>query len=103
LVAGLRAAADGRACAWRSGLAQPDANVADALRRGDFGYFGLIGSRTKRTRFARRLEQRGIDPAAIARMTCPIGVEGVTGKGPEVLAVAVVAQLLQRAGAAAGG
>jgi xanthine dehydrogenase accessory factor len=31
-------------------------------------------------------------------MTCPIGVSGIAGKAPEVIAVAVVAQLLQRAG-----
>jgi xanthine dehydrogenase accessory factor len=28
-------------------------------------------------------------------MTCPIGVPGIAGKEPEVIAVAVVAQLLQ--------
>ena len=32
---------------------------------------------------------------AIERMTCPIGVPGITGKEPEVIAIAVVAQLLQ--------
>lgn len=68
------------------------------LERGDFGFFGLIGSRTKRARFVRRFEQRGIAPAAIERMACPIGVPGVEGKEPEVIAVAVVAQLLQAAG-----
>ena len=30
-----------------------------------------------------------------ARMTCPIGIGGVAGKSPEVIAVAVAAQLLQ--------
>ena len=29
-------------------------------------------------------------------MTCPIGVPGIEGKEPEVIAVAVVAQLLQQ-------
>ena len=33
-------------------------------------------------------------PEAIARMTCPIGIAGVEGKEPEVIAAAVVAQLL---------
>ena len=31
----------------------------------------------------------------IARITCPIGVAGIGGKEPEVIAAAVVAQLLQ--------
>ena len=67
------------------------------LQRGDFGFFGLIGSQTKRARFIRRFEQRGIASETIARMTCPIGVPGIEGKEPEVIAVAVVAQLLQAA------
>jgi xanthine dehydrogenase accessory factor len=67
------------------------------LKRGDFGFLGLIGSQTKRARFVRRFEQRGIAPAMLARLTCPIGLPGIEGKEPEVIAVAVVAQLLQRA------
>ncbi len=71
------------------------------LRRGDFGFLGLIGSKTKRARFVHRFEARGFAPDTIARMTCPIGVPGIAGKEPEVIAVAVVAQLLQQAQAAA--
>ena len=73
-----------------------DLRISEAiLRRGDFGYFGLIGSKTKCQRFVHRLEQRGVPAAGIARMTCPIGIEGIGGKQPEVLALAVVAQLLR--------
>jgi len=68
------------------------------LRRGDFGYLGLIGSKTKHARFVHRFESRGIAPETLSRITCPIGVPGIVGKQPEVIAVAVVAQLLQRAG-----
>ena len=68
------------------------------LRRGDFGYLGLIGSQTKRAKFMHRYEARGIPPEVLARITCPIGVPGISGKAPEVIAVAVVAQLLQCAG-----
>jgi len=76
-----------------------DLRIAQAiLRRGDFGFFGMIGSKTKRARFAHRFEAQGIAPATIARMRCPIGVEGIPGKQPEVIAVAAVAQLLQAAG-----
>ena len=67
------------------------------LRRGDFSFLGLIGSATKRARFLHRLEARGLSPAALARLTCPIGVPGIAGKQPELIALAVVAQLLQRA------
>ena len=75
-----------------------DERIAEAiLRRGDFAFFGLIGSRTKRQRFIHRFEQRGIASEAIARMTCPIGVPGIVGKEPEVIAIAVVAQMLVHA------
>jgi len=70
------------------------------LRRGDCGFLGLIGSRSKRARFVRRFEARGIAADALARLVCPIGVPGIVGKEPQVIAVAVVAQLLQCASAA---
>ncbi len=73
-----------------------DLRITEAvLRRGDFAYCGLIGSRTKRARFMHRFQERGVSDAAIARLTCPIGLPGITGKEPAVLAIAAVAQLLQ--------
>jgi xanthine dehydrogenase accessory factor len=71
------------------------------LKRGDFGWFGLIGSKTKRARFEHRLRERGVDAALIERMVCPIGLPGIEGKEPEVIALAVVAQMLQAAGGGA--
>ena len=74
-----------------------DLRITEAiLRRGDFAYLGLIGSATKRARFVHRFEERGIATDTLARITCPIGVPGISGKEPEVIAVAVVAQLLQQ-------
>jgi len=79
-----------------------DLRITEAvLRRGDFGFLGLIGSKTKRHRFLHRFEQRGIPGDAIARITCPIGIGGISGKEPEVIAAATVAQLLQVSSAAA--
>jgi xanthine dehydrogenase accessory factor len=63
--------------------------------RDDLPYVGLIGSKTKWATFRHRLEARGFGEADFARVTCPIGVPGITGKEPEVIAVAVAAQLLQ--------
>lgn len=65
------------------------------LRRADRGWFGLIGSKTKRMQFEHRLRDRGIDAAALATMTCPVGVPGIGGKAPAVIAASVCAQLLQ--------
>jgi xanthine dehydrogenase accessory factor len=63
--------------------------------RGDLPYIGLIGSKTKWATFRRRLEARGFSAEELAHVTCPIGVPGISGKEPEVIAVAVAAQLLQ--------
>ncbi len=68
------------------------------LRRADFAYCGLIGSATKRQRFLHRFEQRGLPAEVLARLTCPIGLPGIAGKEPAVIAVAVVAQLLAVSG-----
>jgi len=65
------------------------------LGRDDFAYFGLIGSRAKRRNFETRMRRRGIDPARFARMTCPIGVAGISGKQPARIAIAVAAEILQ--------
>jgi xanthine dehydrogenase accessory factor len=65
------------------------------LKRGDFGFFGMIGSYTKKKQFEHRLAARGIDPAKIERMVCPIGIDGIVDKSPEIIAVAAAAQLLQ--------
>jgi xanthine dehydrogenase accessory factor len=54
-------------------------------------FVGLIGSRTKRARFLSRLAADGIDAA---RLTCPIGLPGIRGKEPDVIAIATLAQLL---------
>jgi xanthine dehydrogenase accessory factor len=69
--------------------------VKAALERGETAFTGLIGSATKRARFVSRLARDGIAPAAIGRLACPIGVAGITGKEPDVIAIAVLAQILQ--------
>ena len=65
------------------------------LRRRDFAFLGLIGSATKRAKFAKRLRNRGIPADSLARLTCPIGVGGIHSKLPAAIAVAAMAQILQ--------
>ena len=74
--------------------------VAQCLRRqrtdGDLGPIGLIGSTTKWATFRHRLQERGFTPSELGQVICPIGLPGIAGKEPEVIAVAVAAQLLQQ-------
>ena len=74
--------------------------VAACLQRqrlhGDLQFVGLIGSQTKWATFRHRLETKGFTAQELAFVTCPIGVSGIAGKEPEVIAVSVAAQLLQQ-------
>jgi xanthine dehydrogenase accessory factor len=65
------------------------------LQRDDFSYFGLIGSLAKRRNFETRMRRRGIDAQKFARMTCPIGIDGIGGKQPAQIAISVAAEILQ--------
>lgn len=62
----------------------------------DLPFVGLIGSQTKWAVLKRRLQARGFSEAELAHITSPIGLAGIRGKEPSVIAVAVAAQLLMR-------
>ncbi len=68
--------------------------VAEALRSERFGYVGLIGSATKRARFVSQMRSAGLSEAQLANLVCPIGVTGVEGKDPAVIAASTAAQML---------
>jgi xanthine dehydrogenase accessory factor len=68
--------------------------AASALRRADLGFVGLIGSVTKRARFASQARQLGLSQEQIARLVCPIGLPEIKGKEPSTIAASVAAQLL---------
>ena len=68
--------------------------VEAALARDDWAYVGLIGSKSKRAQFERRLGARGfVDP--FERIRCPIGMAiAIKGKHPGAIAVATAAEIL---------
>jgi xanthine dehydrogenase accessory factor len=71
-------------------------------RSADLPFVGLIGSATKWAVFQRRLLSRGFSPAELGHITSPIGLPGIEGKEPSVIALAVAAQLMTRARPADG-
>ena len=68
--------------------------TAAILKRNDFTYFGLIGSKTKRVKFEHRLRERGFDAALLQRMRCPMGLAEVKGKLPIEIAVSIAAEVI---------
>jgi len=72
-----------------------DQRLTEAIMaRDDAGWFGLIGSHTKRKQFEHRLQARGVPDERIAAMVCPIGMPGIRNKAPAVIAASVACQLL---------
>ena len=67
-------------------------SVSDKSER--WGSVGLIGSRTKWSRFRRMLLEAGHDVPTVERISCPIGLPGLTGKEPAVIAIGVAAALV---------
>jgi xanthine dehydrogenase accessory factor len=63
------------------------------LMRGDFAYLGLIGSKSKRARFAKRLAAAGVSPAMLDLLICPIGINEIKGKSPARVALSITAHL----------
>lgn len=64
------------------------------LKRMDCPYIGLIGSATKRRTFEARLTRKGFSEDQINSLRCPIGLDGLDGKHPREIAIAVAAELL---------
>lgn len=72
-----------------------DQRLTEAImEREDAGWFGLIGSLTKRKQFEHRLQAKGVPGERIAAMVCPIGMPGIRNKAPAVIAASVACQLL---------
>ena len=66
----------------------------------ELSYLGMIGSRGKVARFRKRLEAKGFDMDAFARLRAPIGLD-IGAETPGEIAIAVAAELvaLRRRGA----
>lgn len=65
--------------------------AAEALRRPDAPYIGMIGSRTKLAQFRRFARAQGL---ATDRLTCPIGAGHSQDKRPEIIAAFTAAELI---------
>lgn len=69
--------------------------VEAALRRPGLGSIGLIGSRSKWARFQKELRDAGLGDEDLARVSTPIGIDGIRSKEPAAIAVSVAARVLQ--------
>jgi xanthine dehydrogenase accessory factor len=70
-----------------------EAICLELLTKGGFAYLGLIGSKSKRARFTKRLLAAGVAESMLNLLVCPIGIDEITGKSPAYVALSIAAQL----------
>ncbi|MFC3327108.1 xanthine dehydrogenase accessory protein XdhC [Mesorhizobium cantuariense] len=69
--------------------------VAEALKRGDIAYVGMIGSKTKKATFRNWfLKSADGSEAEFARLVSPIGGDAVKDKRPQVIAALAAAEIM---------
>ncbi len=69
--------------------------IAEALKRGDAAYCGMIGSATKRAVFPELAAKTKASTARLPdSLTCPIGGTAIRDKRPEVIAAMTAAEIL---------
>jgi xanthine dehydrogenase accessory factor len=69
--------------------------VAEALKRNDAAYVGMIGSKTKKATFRSwYLKEAGGSEAAYGRLVSPIGGDDVKDKRPAVIAALAAAEIM---------
>jgi xanthine dehydrogenase accessory factor len=71
--------------------------AAEALRRSDAAYVGMIGSKTKRATFRNWLSRDVGRPELFSALVCPIGGTAVKDKRPAVIATLAAAEILTAA------
>jgi len=71
----------------------------EALGRFDCPYVGMVGSRTKRAKFASWYMEQGGDRVDLDRLILPIGTQGLGDKRPSVIAALAAAEIMVHIGA----
>lgn len=71
--------------------------TAEALKRADAAYVGMIGSKTKRATFRNWLSREAGRPELFERLVCPIGGTAVKDKRPPVIAALAAAEIMTAA------
>ncbi len=70
----------------------------EALKRTDSPYVGMVGSQTKKAKFASWFREQGGDEKALGRLVLPIGAQGLGDKRPEVIAALAAAEIMVQIG-----
>ena len=71
--------------------------VEEILRRKEFAFVGMIGSKTKKLSLRKHLKEKGFDEREIDSIKCPIGrrLKLNNKKMPEVIAALAISDILE--------
>lgn len=78
-----------------------DVPLLEVALRCDAGYIGAMGSCRTNTERERRLRDRGMSSAELARLHAPIGLD-LGARTPEATAVSIMAEVIQHSGGGSG-
>lgn len=65
-----------------------------ALKERNFAFLGVIGSKVKRVRIEKELQEAGLSASRVKDFFCPMG-EPIGGNAPAEIAISIVAQMLK--------
>ena len=73
---------------------QVDQDLIESILPRDVGWVGMIGSRTKVTKFFLRFRAAGMDEALFSKLSAPVGLD-IGAETPAEIAVSIVADLVR--------
>ena len=68
--------------------------INELLFYNSFKFLGLIGSKTKKNKFAKRLKENGHNQNLIDLIECPVGLNINHTKEPNEIAISIIAKLI---------
>jgi len=73
---------------------QLDQDLVEAILPREIGWLGMIGSRTKVTKFFMRFRAAGIDEALFSKLSAPVGLD-IGAETPDEIAISIIAELVR--------
>jgi xanthine dehydrogenase accessory factor len=71
-----------------------DLKVINEVLKKNFTFLGLIGSKTKKNRFFKRLIDNGHNKSLVETIECPIGINIGNSKDPDEIAFSIITRLI---------
>ena len=71
-----------------------DLKILNEILKKNFTFLGLIGSKTKKNRFFKRLIDNGHNKSLVETIECPIGINIGNSKDPDEIAFSIITRLI---------